>query len=229
MVNIVAIILARGGSKGITKKNLVNFCGKPLLIWSIEQVKKVNEISSIWISSDDKEILDVAKSHYVQTILRPKEISSDTSSTEEGLNHAIKKIELETNNKIDFVICLQATSPIREPSDIKKGIKKIISGNFDSLFSATINKDLLMWEVREKLVPISFDHKKPRRRQELPKQLLENGSFYIFRPKILEDYDYMLSGKVGFIEMEFWKTFEIDEYEDIEFCETLMKHYLLDK
>lgn len=226
--NIVAIILARGGSKGIPKKNVKKFCGKPLIGWSILQAKKTNEISSIWVSTDDNKIAKIARTYNVNVIKRPRNISRDTSSSEEGWKHAIIEIEQLTNHKIDFVVGIQPTSPIRESKDIKKGIKKIIRTKSDSLFAASPIKDFLIWESckNSKLKAVNFNPKFKRRRQELKKQVIENGSFYIFNPKILEKHNNVLSGKITFQIMEFWKTFEIDEAGDIEFCELIMKNYL---
>jgi len=90
---VVAIILARGGSKGIPKKNLINFCGKPLVAWSIEHTKNTKLISSTWVSSDDDKILQVAKKYGANIIKRPKFLSKDSSSAELGYLHAIKEIK----------------------------------------------------------------------------------------------------------------------------------------
>tara|TARA_Y100000590_G_scaffold467955_1_gene648745 strand:- start:861 stop:1583 length:723 start_codon:yes stop_codon:yes gene_type:complete len=226
--NIVAIILARGGSKGIPKKNIKKFCGKPLIGWSILQAKNIDQISSIWVSTDDNQIAKIARSYSVNVIKRPKNISKDTSSSEQGWKHAIKEIEQLTNDKIDLVVGIQPTSPIRESVDIKKGIQKIIRKKADSLFAASPIKDFLIWESSKNsiLKPVNFNPKLKRHRQELKKQIIENGSFYIFKPKILQKYKNVLSGKVTYQIMEFWKTFEIDEKNDIEFCELIMKKYL---
>lgn len=230
MRNIVGIILARGGSKGIPKKNIKKFCGKPLIEWSILQAKEVKEISSVWVSTDNDQIAKIAKSCNVKIIKRPRNISLDNSSSEQGWKHAIKEIEKETGNKIDFVVGIQPTSPIREPEDIKKGIQKIIRTKSDSLFAASPIKDFLIWENSKNsiLKPLNFNPKLKRRRQELEKQVIENGSFYIFKPKILEKFKNVLSGSITYQIMNFWKTFEIDEVEDIEFCELIMKNYLFD-
>ena len=101
--NIVAIILARGGSKGIPKKNVKKFCGKPLIGWSILQAKKTNEISSIWVSTDDNKIAKIARTYNVNVIKRPRNISRDTSSSEEGWKHAIKEIINMVNNQLVLI------------------------------------------------------------------------------------------------------------------------------
>ena len=230
MKNNVAIILARGGSKGIPKKNIMNFCGKPLVAWSIEQAKTAYGISSVWISSDSNDILDVAKKYGAKTLLRPKALSKDTSSTELGYLHALKEIE-KNDQKVDAIVALQATSPIRESSDIEKGIKEFEKLKCDSLFSGALIGDFLIWERvnQGKLRSINYNYQKRPRRQKFSEQFVENGSFYIFKPEILKKYNNRLGGKIGIAKMEFWKSFELDEKEDIELCELIMKHYLLKK
>lgn len=88
-LNTIAIIPARGGSKGIPGKNLLPFCGKPLLAWSIEQALSSKYIKSVYVSSDDDEILEVAESYGAIGIKRPKELATDTSTSEEALLHTL--------------------------------------------------------------------------------------------------------------------------------------------
>ena len=102
-MKIVAIILARGNSQGIPKKNLISFCGKPLLYWSIKQAKNVKAISDVWVSSDNEEILEFSKKHGAKTIRRPNNISKNTSTSESGYLHAISEIE-NHSGKIDLVV-----------------------------------------------------------------------------------------------------------------------------
>ncbi|MBA4717700.1 MAG: acylneuraminate cytidylyltransferase family protein [Nitrosopumilus sp.] len=225
-MNIVAIILARGGSKGIPKKNIINFCGKPLVSWSIKQAKNAKNISSIWVSSDNKGILNIAKKEKVEVIKRPKSISTDKSSSESGWIHAIK--EIEKKQKVDLVIALQATSPLRESKDLDTAIKKFKRINADSMFSCSKLNDFFLWKKQNnRYSSLNYDYKNRRRRQEIKEQYLENGSFYIFKPEIIKKLNNRLGGKIDVTELEFWKSFEIDSFESLRFCETLMKKYLL--
>jgi CMP-N,N'-diacetyllegionaminic acid synthase len=227
MQNIVAIIPARGGSKGIPKKNLINFCGKPLVSWTIKQALSVKSISSVWISSDSTEILNLAKDLGANTILRPKSLSSDTATTESTWNHALKIIEEKTGT-VDMVIGLQATSPVRESKDVEKAIQIFKKSKSDSLFSAAEIGDFYIWQKKnKKLTSLNYDYDNRGRRQDYTKQYVENGSFYIFKPQILKKLNNRLGGKIEISLMEFWKSFEIDSLEDLELCETLMKHYIL--
>jgi len=227
-MKIVAIILARGGSKGIPKKNIKNFCGKPLVTWSIKQAKNSKYISSVWVSSDSDGILKIAKKENVGIIKRPKKISSDKSSSEIGWIHAIN--EIEKNEKIDLVIGLQPTSPIREAKDLDKAIEKFKKNNADSMFSCSKLDDFFLWKKNvKKYSSLNYDYKNRKRRQEIKEQYLENGSFYIFKPEIIKKIKNRLGGKIEIIEQEFWKSFEIDSVKSLKFCEILMKNYLLKK
>ena len=227
MKNIVAIIPARGGSKGIPKKNLIDFCGKPLVSWTIEQALAVKTISTVWVSSDSKQILNVAKHSGANTISRPKSLSTDIATTESTWIHALNLIEEKTGT-VDIVIGLQPTSPIRESKDIEKAIKIFEKSQCDSLFSAAEINDFYIWQKKKKkLISLNYDYQNRGRRQDFTKQYVENGSFYIFKPQILKKFNNRLGGKIQISLMEFWKSFEIDSFEDIELCETLMKHYIL--
>jgi len=225
-MNIVAIILARGGSKGIPKKNIINFCGKPLINWSINQAQNSKYISSVWVSSDNNKILEIAKKQKAGTIKRPKKISTDKSSSEIGWIHAIN--EIEKNQKIDLVIGLQATSPIRETKDLDEAIKKFKKNNADTMFSCTKLDDFFIWEKKKsKYSSLNYDYKNRKRRQDVKNQYLENGSFYIFKPEIIKKSKNRLAGKIEVAEQEFWKSFEIDSIENLKFSEIIMKNYLI--
>ncbi len=227
-MNIVAIILARGGSKGIPKKNIINFCGKPLINWSINQAKNSKYISSVWVSSDSNEILEIVKKQKVGIIKRPKKISADKSSSEIGWIHAIN--EIEKKQQIDLVVGLQTTSPIRETKDLDEAIKKFKKNNADSMFSCSKLDDFFIWEKRKSnYSSLNYNYKNRKRRQDVKKQYLENGSFYIFKPEIIKKMKNRLGGKIEIIEQEFWKSFEIDSIKSLKFCEILMKNYLLKK
>jgi YrbI family 3-deoxy-D-manno-octulosonate 8-phosphate phosphatase len=216
---IIAIILARGGSKGIPGKNIMDFCGKPLLAWSILQAKNSQYINQVYVSSDDALILDVATQFGAIIIRRPEYLASDTASSEQALLHALNTIAESTNSTPDLVVFLQATSPLRTSDDIDRAILKICETEADSLFSMAILDDYCIWAENE-FGPkgLSFDPANRGRRQDRQKLYLENGSIYIFRPNILKTNYNRLGGKIAMFEMPFWKSYEIDKMEDVELC-----------
>ncbi len=228
MANVVAIILARGGSKGIPRKNIIDFCGKPLIVWTIEQLQQAKGINSIWVSSDSEEILSISKTCGAQIIHRPDDISSDVATSESSWLHALEIIENKVG-RVDIVIAPQVTSPLREPADIERGLRDFQEQKCDSMFSCSVAEDLFFWEKMPdgKLRSVNYDYKSRRRRQNMPKQYIENGSFYLFKPEVLRKYSNRFGGKICMTEMEFWKMFEIDTMEDLKMCEALMKSFLL--
>ncbi len=222
--NIIAIIPARGGSKGIPKKNIVDFCGKPLIAWSIQHAKKSKKIDTVYVSTNDKEIASISEQYEAKVIWRPEEISKDLSPSEDALKHVLNEISKNNPEKIDYVVFLQATSPLRETKDIDNAIDKIIFENADSLFSGAELGDFYIWkEIRGQLKSLNYDYKNRKQRQEFGKQFVENGSIYIFKPEILFKYNNRLEGKIVISEMEFWKSFEIDKLDDLKFCKELFK------
>jgi CMP-N,N'-diacetyllegionaminic acid synthase len=230
MKNIQSIILARGGSKGIPGKNIIDFCGKPLIVWTIEQLQETEGIGSIWVSSDSEEILFISQGAGAEIIKRPSEISGDTASSEAGWIHALDIIEKKTGS-VDIVVAPQVTSPLRESKDIENGLKNFHKQECDSMFSCCKSGDLYLWRISSSGVPesINYDYKNRKRRQELNEEYIENGSFYLFKPEIIRKNKNRFGGKIGMVEMEFWKMFEIDTTEDLKICEVLMKAFLLNE
>ena len=222
----VAIILARGGSKEIPNKNIVEFCGKPLLAWTIEHCL-AGGVDLVYVSSDADEILSTGEKYGAKSILRPENISGDFATSESGWLHALEIIEAELGS-VDWVLAPQVTSPLRTAEDIRDGVKLADSGKYDSLFSCSIAEDLFFWEIRSKNIEsVNYDWKNRKRRQDFPKQYIENGSFYLFRPEILRKNNNRFGGRIGIVEMAFWKMFEIDSMKDLRMCSALMKEFLI--
>ncbi len=230
MANVVAIILARGGSKGILGKNIIDFCGKPLIVWTIEQLQHAKGIHSIWVSSDSEAILSISKGCGAEIIHRPAEFSGDSATGESGWLHAIEIIEDRVGDT-DIVLAPQVTSPLRDSSDIERGLRDFYEQKCDSMFSCSVAEDLFIWDKKIDgfLRSANYDYKNRGRRQDVPKQYIENGSFYIFKKEVLRQCNNRLGGNIGMTHMEFWKMFEIDSMEDLKMCEALMKAFLLNK
>lgn len=215
----IAIIPARGGSKGIPRKNIIDFLGIPLLATTIISCQKSKQIQETYVTSDDDEILKIAQSFGAKAIKRPANLATDISSSEEALIHALDTIN-EPN--IKNVVFLQATSPLREVKDIDSALEIFKRKELDSLFSASPAGDTCLWEEHDgSLKSVNYDYKNRKRRQDIKNRLIENGSFYIFKPEILLKNKNRLGGKIGFYLMEEWKLHEIDSYEDLELCKFL--------
>lgn len=226
----VAIIPARGGSKGIPRKNLVDVCGKPLIAWSILQAKNARHVDSVWVTSDDDEILEVADSFGARPIRRPAEFSGDQASSESAWLHALEVIEAH-DIAVDLVVAMQATSPIRESSDLDGGLQALREHGYDSLLSVAEVEDFFTWRLGDEggAQSVNYDYRNRKRRQQIEKRYLENGSFYIFRPQQLRRENNRLGGHIGLFVMGRYKMFQIDNPEDIELCAAVMHGFALDR
>ena len=225
-MKIISIIPARGGSKGIPEKNIINIAGKPLIAWTIEQSIKTKSIYKTYVSTNDNQIADISKQYGAEIIWRPEEICGDSATSESAILHALDYLKEKQELEPDYVVFLQATSPLRKKDDINNAIDTIISENSDSLLSV-VNSHCFIWGMNQSgLKSINYDYKNRKRRQDFNKQYKENGSIYIFKPNILRKYNNRIGGKIAVYEMDFWQSFEIDSYDDLEFHEWMFQKYM---
>lgn len=224
-MKISVIIPARGGSKGIPGKNIMNFCGRPLISWSIEQAKTSACVSRVYVTSDSDEILSVAARDGAVPVVRPAAISTDTASTESALLHALDQMEAVENNKPEAVVLLQATSPLRIKDDIDRACRLFEQKGADSLFSASVLEDFCVWRAHAgRMDSVTFDYKNRGIRQNRDPLYLENGSIYVFKPEGLRTFKNRLFGRMEVYLMAMWQSYEIDSPEDVEICEFFMRH-----
>lgn len=219
----IAIIPARGGSKGIPGKNLIPINGKPLIAWSINHALSSSLVDEVWVSSDSQEILKFSESIGAKTITRPVEISGDSASSESAWIDAIIQIQKMDEN-IGLIVGMQATSPIRNEKDIDNAIAQYRQEGLDTLFSGNILDDMNYWSINDNddLYSVNYDYQNRKRRQELQEKFLENGSFYIFTPEGVLSNNNRLYGNIGCYLMDKKAMFQIDEIEDVEICEAIM-------
>ena len=174
----LVIIPARGGSKRLPRKNLLDLCGKPLIAWSIEAALKSKYISKVIVSSDDEEILNIAKEYKADFIKRPDELASDTATTFDALKHTLENVE-----KYDYVVLLQPTSPLRTEKHIDEAIELLKEKNADAIISVCEMEHSPLWSntLDEDLNMSNFlrDEVLNKRSQDLPKYYRLNGAIYI--------------------------------------------------
>ena len=221
----IIVIPAKGNSKGIKKKNLINFCGKPLLYWSIVQAKKSKFRRNIYVSSECKKILKFSKNLGVNTIKRPLNLCKDNSSSESAIKNVLDNI----NFKVDNIIFLQVTSPLRKPEDIDRAFKKLILTKSDSIFSCHKAEDYFdIWSKKGKnYIPITIDYKNRKPRQLFKEtHFCQNGSIYLFKTKILKKYNNRLGGKISVYEMDEWQSLQLDDIKQKNAMEILFKNKL---
>lgn len=222
----LAVIAARGGSKGIPNKNLVELCGKPLLGWTIEQAGAAKGVDAVAVSSDSEAILEVAERHGAIGVKRPADISGDTAPSEAAWRHALDALDPDRGPFAD-IVALQATSPIREPSDIEGAIACYDRDGYDSVVSVCEVEDFFNWRVNAdgEAESVNYDYRTRRRRQEIERRYLENGSIYVFPATMLRDTSNRLGGRIGLYIMERHKMFQIDRPEDFKLCAVIMRGY----
>jgi N-acylneuraminate cytidylyltransferase len=220
---IHALILARGGSKGIKNKNLILINKKALIYWSIKACLNTKKIKNVWVSSDSNRILETAKKFGALTIKRPKNLSSDQSSSESGWIHAIK--EIKKKEKVNHVVALQATSPIRGKDDLKEAIELFISKKSDSLFSSTTLDSHFTWQKIKGELKADYNTLIKRKiRQNIKEKFIENGSFYIFSVEKFLKYKKRLFGKIINYNQDKIKSFEIDNKKDLIIVKSILQN-----
>jgi N-acylneuraminate cytidylyltransferase len=221
----LAVIAARGGSKGIPHKNLLDLCGKPLIAWTVEQARAARGVDVVAVSSDSDKILEAAEAAGAVGVKRPDDISGDLASSESAWLHALEAID-ERMGRFERIVALQATSPIREPADIEAALATFDREHLDSLLSVCEVEDYFNWRIGQNgPEPINYDYHNRRMRQQIEKRYLENGSFYVLIPSLLREQNNRLGGKIGFHVMERHKMFQIDRTEDVKLCGAIMRSY----
>jgi len=181
MTNVVALIPARGGSKGIKHKNIVELANKPLLAYSIEAAVASGVIQSVYVSSDDDNILTVAKTYGAEVIERDPSLARDESPTDPVITEFIQKAHLAPK---DIIVLLQPTSPLRTAQHIREALAEYRDfPTCHSLISVyELNNKYLKAYVGggEFLHPVAGEHTSYTRRQDLPSLYMPNGALYIF-------------------------------------------------
>ena len=212
----LAIIPARGGSKRLPRKNILNLCGKPLISWSIEAGLKSKYIDKVVVSSDDTEILNISNELKVQVIKRPNELASDTSTSFDVLQHAIDNLE-----SYEYILLLQPTSPLRNENHIDKAIEILEEKNADAVISVCEMNHNPLWSntLDDSLSMEGFigDNLLNKRSQDLKKYYRLNGAIYLCKTdKLLKEKSFFLKKNIFAYVMNSNNSIDIDRKEDFE-------------
>jgi CMP-N,N'-diacetyllegionaminic acid synthase len=230
---IIAIIPARGGSKGLLNKNIKKISEKPLIYWTLKRVKESKLIDKYFISTDSIRIKNVCeKIGFDIPILRPSEFAEDDSPSSDVVIHALdyfKKLSL----KFDYVVLLEPTSPLRKPDDIDNAIKKLIDDqNSDTLVSLgevhmehpSITKKI---KTKERHISSYVEEEKVFfQRQQFQKAYFPYGVVYIAKTNYFRNLKTFYSEKTLPFFIERWQNYEIDDQIDFDINELLIKKYL---
>lgn len=170
---ILGVIPARGGSKGIPRKNIRPLCGKPLIAWTIEAAKASKLLDRYVVSTEDGEVAKIAIAAGAEVLERPHELATDEATTLGVLQHVLRHIPADT------VVLLQATSPIRDPDLIDRCIRRFLDTRPDSLATGFICK----------YVEYASDRGRELRRQEIPGFFYDDGNVYIMKADLVREGD----------------------------------------
>lgn len=214
-MKIVSLILARGGSKGIPKKNIIDLNGRPLISYAID-ASFDSGIAETWVSTDCAQIKQVGLDCGALVIDRPAEIATGSSASEESLLHFSALVDF------DILVFIQPTSPFIKAKYIKEGLEKI--KHCDSVFSVCEEHWIPRWD--KNIEPMYWDGVNRPMRQEIGVMYSENGAFYITTREQLLSSKLRYGGKKDIVKMSFLESLQIDSYDDLHLVEQIMKKEL---
>ncbi|MBP2241993.1 N-acylneuraminate cytidylyltransferase [Cytobacillus eiseniae] len=216
---VLAIIPARGGSKGVPRKNIRSLAGKPLIAWTIDEAKKSKYIDRLILSSEDEEIIEIAKYYGCEVpFVRPSNLAEDTTP---GIDPVIHALSILPN--YEYVVVLQPTSPLRSAEDIDGSIEQLLVSGTPACVSVTEPGKSPYWmytlQDNNILKPLIYNEEAIVRRQELPITYALNGAIYVAETKWLNESRTFLSNDTTAYIMPRNRSYDIDTEEDFMFCE----------
>lgn len=226
----LALICARGGSKGLPGKNIRLLAGKPLIGWAIETAKAVPRIDRVLVSTDSYEIADVAHKYGAEVpFMRPKELAKDDSPEWLVWRHALNWMKEKEGFLPSRFLCVPTTAPLRIPVDIENGLDRYEQGDCDMVISVTRahrNPYFNMVQIKENN---QVDLVIPRqativRRQEAPVVYDMTTVFYIARPQFILTHENMFEGRVSAIQVPLERAIDIDTLFDFKIAECLLQN-----
>ena len=228
----LAIIPARGGSKGIPRKNIKMFCGKPLIAWTIEAALKSNFIDRAVVSTEDEEIGEVSRSYGIEVIKRPQELAQDETLATPVMEHAVTVLE-EQGYKPQIIALLNPTSPLRSSEHIDRGLLSFIWSSRDSsicvsrgVFNIWSFANLTTSAENAKYPVANYDYKNKARRQDSPVKYQEKGAIYLVRRDYLMEHHRFIGDKNTLYQIPTANGLDIDTPLDFIIAERVMNEAL---
>lgn len=224
----IAVIPARGGSKRIPRKNIRNFCGKPMIAWSIEAAKSSGLFDHIIVSTDDAEIAAEAKLWGAEApFVRPAELSNDHAGTTEVIAHATQWA-LDQNFELDAVCCIYATAPFIQVDDLKRGLAALESGDWSYAFTVTDFAAPIFRSFKQTAeggIEMFYPEHFSTRSQDLPLALHDAGQFYWGRPSAWIDGKRVFDQGSIPVVIPRWRVQDIDTMEDWQRAELMFRAF----
>lgn len=222
---MLSIIPARGGSKGLPGKNIKLLQGKPLIAHTIEQALQAKEISKVIVSTDDREIADIARQYGAEVpFIRPQYLATDTALSIDNYIYTIERLKKETGVNINNFIVLQPTSPLRTSKDIDNAINLFYEKKADSVISYTEEQHPIAWhkKVNSDLSFTNIFEDKLQNRQDIKTTYYPNGAIFIFKFELILQKIYYSDKTYAYI-MPRNSSVDIDTIDDFEYVEFLIQ------
>jgi N-acylneuraminate cytidylyltransferase len=213
-MSVLAVIPARGGSKGVTRKNLRAVGGIPLIGRAIASAHSVSMIDLVVVSTDDDEIAHSARSFGAEVVVRPAELAGDTATSESALLHVLQQISGD-GAVPDVLAFIQATSPFIDTDALERAIRRVLDGTDDVVFSAIETHAFLWRDDEDGASGVNHDHSVRLRRQDREPQFQETGAFYVMRTEGFTKAGFRFFGKVGIELVDESRAIEIDNEDQL--------------
>lgn len=228
-MEILCVIPARGGSKGVKNKNIRIFNGLPLIAYAITEAKQIKAINRIVVSTDSLEIKKIAEKFGAEVpFLRPKKLARDTSSAIDAFEHMLITLKKEENYQPDYFVVILANTPLKKAKDIRGALKLFFSRKADSLASVVQAENLLLTKDKktDRLKFLNPEALASLNRQQLPDVYrLDGCTINIVNTKIFLKTRSLYAGKFIGYEMDRWRAIDIDEPQDFVVGELIHKNY----
>ncbi len=224
---VIAIVPARGGSKGVPRKNIRPLAGRPLLAYSVDAARGAESVDVLVVSTEDAEIASVAKELGVETITRPPDLAGDDTPTLPVVQHVLDVVEAR-EGRFDYVLVLQPTSPLRTAADIDHAVQLLDESGAESVISIVRIQDAHPARVKKivngRLEAFCIPEEETSRRQDLEPAYLRNGAIYLCRRSVVEAGSLRGMDQCPY-EMPAERSVNIDEPIDFVLCEALMRQH----
>ncbi len=222
---VLGVVPARGGSRGLPRKNVLPLAGKPLIAWTVEAALAAETIARVVVSTDDDEIASVARAHGAEVVIRPAPLATDTAPTEPAVFHVLETLRAAEDYVPEAVALLQCTSPLRGAGIIDAGVRKLFETGCDAVMTVT---PIQHWYLSgaldgEDAYMPHYDYQRRPRSQEMPHRYLEHGALYVTRTASLYRYGNRLGGDVRVVVMDPVRSVDIDGAEDFALAEEVLR------
>jgi len=223
-MEILSIIPARGGSKGIPLKNIVLINKKPLLYYTVNASLKSKLVTRTIVSTDHQGISNIAKGLGSEVIKRPKKLANDHISLEPSISQILDHLKKTENYKPDIILILQNTSPLRNSKHIDEALTLLKKRNYDSILSG-FSYYTFRWKKRKDstVKPLNYNPKKRPNHQKMDEQLYENGALFATTYDAFKKNNCRISGRIGFYKMPIELSYNIDTFDDLEDVKRIMR------